>query len=122
MFQDENELSWRVKYSAIEVLYKCIAKINVDCLQDPDLISLLQVYLDIDNDNSSSLHNIIGIDCIFRWAKKIFSSRIEEKFEKNILEENKQDQILAEHFIRLADQIILLFSQSSTHVLVKEKV
>ena len=122
VFQDENELSWRVKYAAIEVLYKCIAKISVESLQDPDLISLLQVYFDIDSDNTSSLHNIIGIDWIFRWAKKIFSARIEEKFEKNNMEENKQDQILAEHFIRLADQIILYFSQSSTHVLVKEKI
>lgn len=111
-----------MKYTAIEVLYKCIAKLNVNYLQDPDLISLLQVYFDMDNENTSSLHNIMGLDWIFRWAKKLFVAKIEEKFDKNNLEENKQDQILAENFIRLADQIILLFSHKSTHVLVKEKI
>lgn len=121
IFEDERELSWRVKYSAIEVLYKCLAKLRVEFLEDPELISLLQVYFDVDAENTSALHNIIGLDCIFRWAKKLFISKIEEKLEKNNLEETKQDHILAENFIRLADQIILLFTHKSTHLLVKEK-
>jgi hypothetical protein len=68
-FEDEQEFSWRVKYAAIEVLYKCLAKLRVGYLEDPELMSLLQVYLDVDVDHTSALHNIIGLDCIFRWAK-----------------------------------------------------
>jgi hypothetical protein len=89
IFIDEQELSWRVKYAAIEVLYKCLAKLDVSYLDDTDLISLLQVYFDIDNEHTTSLHNIIGIDCIFRWAKKLFVTKIEEKFDKNNLDESK---------------------------------
>lgn len=91
-------------------------------LQDPDLISLLQVYFDMDNEDNSSMINIIGLDCIFRWAKKIFVYQIEQKFDKNNLTETKHDQVLAENFIRLADQIVLLFSHRLTHILVKEKI
>jgi hypothetical protein len=53
---------------------------------------------------------------------KVFISKIEEKFEKDSLEETKQDKVLADHFICLADQIIMLFAHKSTHLLVKEKI
>ena len=83
VFEDEAHLHWRVKYAAIEGLYKCIAKVNVKYLEEPELISLLQVYFDSDPEYTTSIHNIIGLDCIFRWAKKLFISKIEEKFEKS---------------------------------------
>lgn len=83
IFENERETSWRVKYAIIDVVYKTIPKLSEENLDDPNFISLLQVYFDLDNEEVNAMHNIIGIDCIFRWAQKLFMSKIEETISGN---------------------------------------
>ena len=74
IFSDERRLSWRVKYAANDVIYKTIPNLSIENLDDSEFVSLLHVSFDLDNEHT----NIVGIDCIFRWARRLLLSRIEE--------------------------------------------
>lgn len=129
IFDNQREKSWRVKYASIEVVYKVMKMLTIEQLEDPAFVSLLQVYFDLDNEENNAMHNIIGIDCIFRWAQRVFMNRVDESINGKLSSSksssrNNDPQILSnvENFILLCEQMIKLFSHKNTHYLVKQKI
>ncbi|CAI2385958.1 unnamed protein product [Moneuplotes crassus] len=137
IFENPREKSWRVKYSLIEVVYKTIKKLSIENLNDPAFVSFLQVYFELDNEENNAMHNIIGIDCIFSWAQRVFMNKVDESINNKIAsgkesskyskssQNNSNDPLFLsniEHFILLCEQMIKLFSHKNTHYLVKQKI